>query len=53
MALKMGNFEIVCPFDIPHYSQFCQFSYFPFDINQFSQFVFPILVTRKFGRSTF
>ena len=26
---------------------------FAFDINQFSQFLFSILVTRKFGRSTF
>ena len=30
---KIGNFEIVRPFDIPHFSQFCQFSYLPFDIN--------------------
>ena len=50
---KIGNFGTVRPFDIPHYSQFRQFSYFSFDINQFSQFLFPTLVTRKFGRSTF
>ena len=50
---KIGNFEIFLPFDIPHCSQYCQFSSLPFDINQFSQFLFPILVTRKFGRSTF
>ena len=31
----------------------CQFSYLPFDINQYSQFSFPILLTRKFGLSTF
>ena len=53
LAKKNGNFEIVCPFNISHYSQFCQFSYLTFGINQFSQFLFPILVTRKFGRSTF
>ena len=35
---KIGKFGIVRLFDIPHYSQFCQFSYLPFDINQFSQF---------------
>ena len=49
----MGNFGIVRPFDIPHSSQFRHFSYFPFDIDQFSQFVFPILVTHQFGRSIF
>ena len=53
LALKIGDLRIVHPFDLPHYSQFCQFSYLPFDINQFSQFLFPILVTRKFVRSTF
>ena len=48
---KIANLGIVRPlFDIPHYSQFCQFSYVPFDINQFSQFLFPILVVCKFGR---
>ena len=31
----------------------CQFLYLPFDINQFSQLLFPISVIRKFGRSTF
>ena len=32
LAPKIGSFEIARPFDIPHYSQFCQFSYFPSDI---------------------
>ena len=51
----MSNFGIVCLFDIQHCSQFFQFSYLPFDINQFSQFVFPVEVTRtsKFGWSIF
>ena len=31
----------------------CQFWYLPFNINQFSQLLFPISVIRKFGRSTF
>ena len=35
---KIGNFGIIRPFDIPHYSQFCQFSYLPFDINKFRRF---------------
>ena len=26
---------------IPHYLQFCQFSYLPFDMNKFSQFLLP------------
>ena len=34
---KIGNFGILCPFDIP----------------QFSQFLSPIFVTRKFSRSKF
>ena len=38
LARKIGNFGIVRPFDIPHYSQFCQFSYLFFDINQFRRF---------------
>ena len=50
---KIGNFGIFRPFDIPHYSQFCQFSYFPIVINQSSQVSFSISVTLKFGRSTF
>ena len=32
---------------------FLEFTDLLFDINKFSQFLFPILVTRKFGRSTF
>ena len=38
LAPRIGNFEIVLPFDVPHYSQFCQFSYLPFDMNQFRCF---------------
>ena len=49
---KFSNFEIFHPFGVPHYSQFWQFSYFPIDINQLSQFLFSILVTHKFGHST-
>ena len=48
LAQKICNFGIVRPFGTSHYSQFCQFSYLPFDIfyiNQFSQFLFPILAT--------
>ena len=41
---KLTYFGIVCPFDISHHSQFCLFSYLPFDINS-SQFLFSILVT--------
>ena len=58
-VLKFGKFfglwkfGIVRPFDIPHYSQFCQFSYLPSDTNQFSPFLFPILLTRKFDHSTY
>ena len=37
---KTDNFEIVRPFDIPHYSQFFQFLYSPFDINQFRRLNF-------------
>ena len=46
---------MVCSFDIPKYSQFCRFSYLPFDINEFifSIFIFYIVVTRKFGGSAF
>ena len=47
---KLSNFEISCPFDIPHYSQFCRFSYSPFDINEFRHFIFSIFI---FDRSTF
>ena len=49
----MGNLRLVRLFDIPPYSQFCQFLYLPFDINQFSQFLFPILLTHKFYPSIF
>ena len=30
---NLMNFEIIRPFDIPHQSQFCLFSYLLFDIN--------------------
>ena len=55
---KLANFGIVCPFDIPHYSQFCRFSYLPFDINELRRFIFWIFIfyctdSRKFGCSTF
>ena len=50
---KLSNFRIVRPFDILHYSKFCQFSYLPLNINQFSQFLYPILVIYKFGCSIF
>ena len=53
LASKIDNSEIIRPFDIPHFSQFFQFSYLPFAKNQFSQFLCPILVTRKFSCSTF
>ena len=54
---KLANFGIVCPFDIPHYSQFCRFLYLPFDINEFRRFIFSIFIfycgDHKFGRSIF
>ena len=55
---KLANFGIVCPFDIPHYSQFFRFSYLHFDINEFRHFIFWIFIfycsdSRKFGRSIF
>ena len=51
---KLENFGMVRPFNFPHYSQSCQFSYLSFDIHiSISQFLFPILVIRKFGHSTF
>ena len=49
LAPKIGNFGIVRLFDIPHYSQFCQFSYFPFK----SIFSISISYFSEFGRSTF
>ena len=49
---KFSNFKIVHRFNVPHYSIFCQFSYFPIDINQLSQFLYFILVTRKFSHFT-
>ena len=52
LAPKIGKFGIIRSLDIPRCSQF-YFLYSPFDINQSSQFLFPILVTRKFERSTF
>ena len=42
LVLKIGSFGIVHPFDIPHYSQFCQFSYLLYDIHEFFQFLFPL-----------
>ena len=50
---KIGNFVIVRPFDILYYSQFCQSSYLPFDINQFFPFLFSRSLTRNFGGSKF
>ena len=49
---------MVRPFDIPHHSQSCRFSFFPSDINEFRRFIFLIFIfycsySRKFGRSTF
>ena len=38
LAPKICNFGIVRPFDIPHYSKFCQFSYLLYGINQFRRF---------------
>ena len=49
LASKIGNFGIVRPFDIPHYSQFCQFSYLPFDINQFRRFNFLTFISYTSG----
>ena len=42
-------FVIIRPFDIPQYLKFRQSLYLFFDAYQFS---LPILMTRKFGRST-
>ena len=55
LALRISNFGIVRPFDIAHSSKFCQFLYLPFDMNQFSHFLFSIVVTRtsKIARSIF
>ena len=55
---KLANFRIVRPFDIPHYSEFREFSHFPVDINQFRRYKFLIFIphfsdSRKFGRFTF
>ena len=47
---KLENFKIVCPFDIPHYSQFCQFSYLPFDINQFRRLNFSTFISYSSGK---
>ena len=49
---KFSNFGIVHPFNIQHYSQYCQFSYLPIDINQLSQFLFFISLSCKFSHST-
>ena len=48
---KLAILIPVRPFDISYFSQFRQFLYLPFNTN--NQFLFPILETRKFGRSTF
>ena len=51
LASKIGNFGIIHPFDISHYSQFFQFSYLPSDINQFRHFNFSTFISysiRKF-----
>ena len=53
LAKQIFNFGIIHSFDILHYSKFCKFSYLHFDRNQFSEFRFSIILTRKFGRSTF
>ena len=45
LAPKKGKFGIVHPFDIPHYSQFCQSSYLPIDKNQFRRFNFLIFIS--------
>ena len=55
---KLVNFGIVRPFEISNFSQFCQYLYVPFDINQFRRFNFSIFISyfnesHKFGRSTF
>ena len=39
---KLANIGRVRPFDIPHHSQFRQFSHFSFDINQFRRLNFSI-----------
>ena len=46
LILQFGkyNFEIVRPFKIPHCSRFRQFSYLPFDINQFRRLNFWIFI---------
>ena len=49
LAPKIGNFGIVRPFDIPHDSQFCQYSYLLFDINQFRRFNFSTFITYSSG----
>ena len=46
---KTGSFGIVYSFDIPHYSEFCQFSYLPFDINQFRRFNFSTFIPHSSG----
>ena len=32
---KLAKYVIFRPFDISHHSEFCRFSYLPFDINEF------------------
>ena len=49
---KLSSFGIVRLFDILHYSQFCQFSYLPFDINLFRSFIYAIFYF-LFGLNTF
>ena len=53
LAKKLINFAIARPPDILIYSQFYQFSYLPINVTKFSQFLFPISVTLKFGHSAF
>ena len=45
LASKLVNFGIVSPFNIPHYSQSCQSSYLPFDINQFRRLIFSTFIS--------
>ena len=57
---KKENFRILAPtpFNIPHHSQFCRFSYFSFDMNEFRRFIFLVFIStsndfRKLRHSTF
>ena len=46
---KIGNFGIVRPFDIPHYSQLRQFWNLLFDIHQFRRFSFSTFISYSSG----